>query len=36
MSRSNDKKPVGFAIQLTAGGAAGAMEAVSDVDCSVA
>ncbi|CCM02973.1 uncharacterized protein FIBRA_05088 [Fibroporia radiculosa] len=28
MSRSGDKKPVGFAIQLTAGGTAGAMEAL--------
>ena len=29
MSRSGDKKPVAFATQLTAGGIAGAMEAVS-------
>ncbi|KAI0087122.1 mitochondrial carrier [Irpex rosettiformis] len=28
MSRGNDKKPVGFATQLTAGGIAGAMEAL--------
>ena len=28
MSRAGDKKPVGFATQLTAGGIAGAMEAV--------
>lgn len=29
MSRGGDRKPVGFATQLTAGGIAGAMEAVS-------
>lgn len=29
MSRTGDKKPVGFATHITAGGIAGAMEAVS-------
>lgn len=29
MSRNGDKKPVGFATHITAGGIAGAMEAVS-------
>lgn len=29
MSRSGDKKPVGFAMHITAGGIAGACEAVS-------
>jgi hypothetical protein len=29
MSRNGDKKPVGFATHITAGGLAGAMEAVS-------
>ena len=31
MSRNGDKKPVGFATQLIAGGSAGAMEAVSNL-----
>jgi len=29
MSKNGDKKPVGFATHITAGGMAGAMEAVS-------
>lgn len=34
MSRAAEKKPVGFATQLTAGGIAGAMEAVSNASLS--
>ena len=32
MSRNREKKPVGFAIHITAGGMAGAMEAVRPPD----
>lgn len=34
MPRNGEKKPVGFATHITAGGIAGAMEAVRPPDCS--
>jgi hypothetical protein len=35
MSRGGDKKPVGFATHITAGGIAGGMEAVSLKGCAM-